>query len=67
MKVKTNLSSKELELVSKGLSQLAKHNQADGKFVPENPAESELIEFVSDSLDRMLDNISNEVKELFDE
>lgn len=67
MRLRTNLTSEELGLVSKGLAQLAKRNQVDGKFVPENPAESELVAFASDSLDKMLDSLSYEIKELFDE
>lgn len=67
MKVKTNLSAKELTLVSKGLSSLAKKSQVDGKFTPENAAESELVSLAADSLDQMLDSLSFEIKDLFNE
>ena len=67
MKVKTNLSSFELELVSKGIGQLAKQGQADGKFIPENEAESGLLSLASSVLDEVLDSLNGGIKELFDE
>jgi hypothetical protein len=67
MRIKTNLSSKELRLVSKGLANAAGKNQVDGKFMPENDAESELVTLVNASLDQMLGNLSIEIKELFNE
>ena len=65
MRVRTNLSADELELVSKGLSKLAKMQRTDGKFVPNNPAEKKLLAKVDDSLEIMLDNLTSEVDELF--
>jgi len=66
MRVKTNLSSEELELVSKGLSRLAKAQQQDGRFEPSNPAEKALLSEVSDSLDQMIDSLKLATKEVFD-
>ena len=66
MKVKTNLSAEELELVSKGLSRLAKAQQQDGRFEPNNPAEKELLAEVSDSLEEMVNSLKLEAKEIFD-
>jgi len=65
MKVKTNLTADELELVSRGLSSLAKSQRADGKFVPSNPAEKELLEEVDSAVDTMLGHLSREVATLF--
>jgi hypothetical protein len=65
MKVKTNLTADELELVSRGLSSLAKSQRADGKFVPNNPAEKELLDEVDSALDTMLGSLSQEVATLF--
>ena len=67
MKVKTNLSSNELQLVSKGLSRLASIQQEDGKFVPNNPAEKDLIDQASDSLEEMLISLKFQVSEMFKE
>jgi len=65
MKVKTNLSSEELMLVSKGLSKLAKKQQADGRFVPNNPAEKDLLAEAGGSIDEMLDSLKSAVSDLF--
>jgi hypothetical protein len=65
MKVKTNLSSEELMLVSKGLNHLAKQQQVDGRFVPNNPAEKALLAEAGGSIDEMLDSLKSEVSELF--
>ena len=67
MKVKTNLSSKELVLVSKGLASLATKSQVDGKFKAANTAESELVSLVGDCVDDMLVSFSTEIKDLFNE
>lgn len=67
MRVKTNLSSAELVLVSKGLISLAANEQKDGRFVPSNEAESELLSKAGDCVDDMLDNLTYEIKELFNE
>jgi hypothetical protein len=67
MRVKTNLTSAELVLVSKGLNSLATTEQKDGKFVPSNKAESSLLASAGSALDEMLDNLTTEVKELFNE
>jgi hypothetical protein len=64
MKVKTNLSSEELMLVSKGLSKLAS-KQADGVFVPNNPAEKDLLAEAGGSIDKMLDSLKLAVSDLF--
>lgn len=66
MRVKTNLSSEELELVSKGLSRLAKAQQQDGRFEQSNPAEKALLSEVSDALDQMVDSLKLATKEVFD-
>jgi hypothetical protein len=65
MKVKTNLSSEELMLVSKGLSKLASKQQADGRFVPNNPAEKELLAEAGGSIDEMLNSLKSAVSDLF--
>lgn len=65
MKVKTNLSSDELNLVSKGLSRLAAKQQEDGKFVPNNSAEKDLIAQATDSLEEMLLSLKYQVSEMF--
>jgi len=65
MKVKTNLTSEELRLVSKGLSRLAKQQQTDGRFVPNNPAEKDLLAEAGDSIDQMLDSLKSAVSDLF--
>lgn len=65
MKVKTNLSAEELMLVSKGLGRLAKQQQADGRFVPNNPAEKDLLAEAGGSIDEMLDSLKSAVSDLF--
>lgn len=65
MKVKTNLTADELELVSKGLSMLAKQQKSDGKFVAENPAEIELLAQTGDVLDEMLSSLKTEISIIF--
>lgn len=65
MKVRTNLSADELELVSKGLSKLAKSQRSDGKFVPQNKAERQLMSSVDDALDTMVGTLFKEVDDLF--
>lgn len=65
MKVKTNLSAEELNLVSKGLSRLAAKQQEDGQFVPNNAAERELIASATDSLEEMLLSLKYQVSEMF--
>lgn len=65
MKVKTNLTSAELVLVSKGLNSLATTEQKDGKFVPANKAESTMLSLAGTALNEMLANLTTEVKELF--
>ena len=65
MKIKTNLTSAELVLVSKGLNSLAANEQKDGKFVPANKAESILLSQAGAALDEMLENLNTEIKELF--
>lgn len=61
MKVKTNLSANELELVSKGLNKLAKNQRTDGKFVAANAAESELIKQFDSVFDEMIANLEEEL------
>jgi len=65
MKVKTNLTPDELRRVSKGLNKLAAQQQEDGRFVPNNPAESQLLAQASDTLDEMLDCLKREISDLF--
>ena len=65
MKVKTNLSAEELNLVSKGLSRLAAKQQEDGQFVPNNAAERELLASATDSLEEMLLSLKYQVSEMF--
>lgn len=65
MKVKTNLSAEELNLVSKGLSRLAAKQQEDGQFVPNNAAERELLAAATDSLEEMLLSLKYQVSEMF--
>jgi hypothetical protein len=67
MRVKTNLTSAELVLVSKGLNSLAATEQKDGRFVPANEAERTLLSQAGDALDEMLENLTVEIKELFNE
>jgi len=52
-------------LVSKGLSKLAKKQQADGRFVPNNPAEKDLLAEAGGSIDEMLDSLKSAVSDLF--
>lgn len=65
MKVRTNLTAEQLELVSKGLKKLAETQQADGRFTPANPAEEELMKEVTSALDMSLDNLVEEISTLF--
>ena len=67
MKIRTNLTSKELVLVSKGLNKLAIMEQKDGKFKPSNAAEKDLLALTGSCLDEMLESLTSEIKELFDE
>lgn len=65
MKVKTNLTAEELELVSKGLKRLAETQQKDGQFQPSNPAEKDLMEEVTSALDMSLSQLVAEISTLF--
>ena len=65
MKAKTNLNPRELLLVSKGLNQMAKNQISEGKFVPHNEAERELLDQANDVLDEMLINLKSEMSYLF--
>lgn len=65
MRVKTNLTTEELELVAKGLKQMAEKQQKDGHFTPANPAEKDLMEEVTSALDMSLNNLVAEISTLF--
>lgn len=65
MKVRTNLTADELELVAKGLKKLSEKQQHDGQFVPANPAEQELMSEVTDALDMSLESLTSEISKLF--
>lgn len=65
MRVRTNLSADELELVSKGLKKLAESQQKDGQFTTANPAERELMEEVASAVDMSLTNLVSEISTLF--
>ncbi len=58
MKVRTNLTPDELSTVSRGLDVLAKAQLKE--FVPDNPAEKELIRQVSSVLNTAVNNLQEE-------
>lgn len=58
MKLKTNLTATELELVSKGLKRLAQHTN---EITPENSAEAE----ISRKLDGLFDTMVNSLQDEF--
>ena len=67
MKVRTNLSSEELELVAKGLRKMASKQRTEHKFTPANPAEEELVKDVARSVEHCLDSLAVEISALFTE
>ena len=61
MKVKTNLSSRELDLVGKGLQLLAKSKVKAKKYPLENPAERELLRQVEVVLSSTFDSLQESI------
>lgn len=64
MKVKTNLSPCELELVGAGLQALAKGQQADKIPAPENKAEAGIITNLMECFDVMLDSLQDDIVDI---
>lgn len=62
MKVKTNLSNRELEKVAKGLEALAQH-ASDG-FVAQNDAEEHLFGELDRNYDRMKKSLLRDVSKI---
>lgn len=63
MKVKTNLSPRELEAVGKGLTKLAK-SQRERPFPTENNAERELLRRTNHAFDVMLESLQSEIADI---
>lgn len=63
MKIKTNLSASEIEVVGRGLIALSKSQRSKG-LPAENNAEEELLRRTDASLDRMLDSIQLEISSI---
>lgn len=59
MKVKTNLTPKELEAVAKGLTKLAEHQHPP--LVPQNNAEDELLRKADLIFDQFLENLQDSI------
>lgn len=59
MNIRTNLTAKELEHISKGLHQLANQERL-GEFQPENPAEVELLNKIENSFDLAMNHLQEE-------
>lgn len=64
MKVHTNLTQEELNLVAKGLQALAKQETSDGKYEPENEAEKELVTKAETAFKEMLVSLKREIGRL---
>ena len=64
MRVKTNLTAKELELAGRGLQALAKSQNVNKSYKSENPAERELLRKLDYSLDMALENMQAEISDL---
>lgn len=64
MRVKTNLTPSELDLVSKGLKRLA-DKQREESVVFENNAERELFRRSNRLFEDMLDNVQEDIAKLF--
>jgi hypothetical protein len=62
MKVKTNLTPGELELVSKGLAKLAETQHPP--YVPENNAETELLRKADSIFDQFVDFIQDDISKV---
>lgn len=62
MKIRTNYSLEELELIGKGLTQMVK-SQRNKPIVPDNVAEKEVFKVVDDSFDEMMSGIVDSIKE----
>lgn len=63
MKVKTNLTPHELDLVSKGLSVLAKR-QIEKPIVLENAAEKALLSEADELFETMVDSLQTEISHI---
>lgn len=64
MKIKTNLSPKELEIVSKGLSTLAKNQCTHAPLKAENGAEKELFRKMEVAYDEFVDDLHQATAEV---
>lgn len=64
MKVKTNLTPKELELVAKGLNKLAQAQTCYEPLKAENPAEQVLLHTPTDAFHQMLTFIQEDLEKL---
>lgn len=63
MKIRTNLSPKELQLISKGLTKAA--DQFSQEIILENKAEQDLETVLDKNFSLMLDNLHKEIYTLF--
>lgn len=63
MKIRTNLTPNQLDLISKGIKVAADRTRVR-EYIPENNAESELLRKVDTVFDTMLDSLQDEISSI---